>query len=450
MYEVTNRLSQPYSSICYIECVWPDGSATRASGVVVGYNDVLTALHVVYSADRGGWASDITVVPAADTWPWSTPYGEFTNVGTVVGRAANWDMDGDGLLTNAESQGDLALLGMESRIGDITGWLPVSQMPNDFSGVMVGYPANGSGMMAESVYADASSMYGVYTTTSSLGAGASGGPLLQTIGAVTSVVGVLSSGTPNNTAATYAGLFPADTWSWLLNSMAANDSLLASSLPNSVVTSNGTIYTGSAGNDTWASGSGWDSFTGNAGNDSIDGGAGIDMAIFSGLRVSYAVTVSAAAITIADSVAGRDGTDTLRNVERVKFADVSLAFDVDGHAGQAYRLYQAAFNRTPDLAGLGFQMTALDNGLHLVQVAGNFIASPEFQSKYGNLSNEQFVRQLYANVLHREAEVEGYAYHLNHLNNGFTRADLLVGFSESPENQAALIGVTQDGMIYTL
>ena len=36
------------------------------------------------------------------------------------------------------------------------------------------------------------------------------------------------------------------------------------------------------------------------------------------------------------------------------------------------------------------------------------------------------------------------------LNNGFTRADVLVGFSESPENQAALIGVTQDGMSYLL
>ena len=448
MYEITNRLSPPYASVCYIQCVWPDGSATRASGVVVGYNDVLTALHAVYAADRGGWASLITVVPGADTWPWSKPFGEFTDVGTVAGRAANWDLNGDGLLTQAESEGDIALLGMESRIGDLTGWLPVSQMPNDFYGLAVGYPASQGGMMAESLYADASSTYGVYNLTASLGAGASGGPLLQTVGGVTSVAGVLSSGNWDDTSATYAGLFPADTWNWLVNAMAANDSLLGSGLPHSVVTATGTIYTGSAGNDTWAGGPGWDIFTGNGGNDSVDAGAGIDTAIFSGARASYAVTVSADAITIAD-IFGHDGTDTLRNVERVKFTDVSLAFDVDGHAGQAYRLYQAAFNREPDIPGLGYQMKALDDGLPLWYVAANFLRSPEFTSTYGGLGDVEFVTQLYANVLHRAPDSGGLAYHVGHLAGGFTRADVVVGFSESPENQVALIGAMQDGMAYT-
>src|SRR5688500_2316648 len=132
-FEIQARYSAPYSSICYIQCIWPDGTATRASGVVVGYNDVLTALHAVYDAQHG-WASSVEIIPAADTQPWSEPYGSFTNVGTMVGRAANWDLNGDGLLTSAESAGDLALIGMNSRIGDVTGWLPVTQVPNDFFG----------------------------------------------------------------------------------------------------------------------------------------------------------------------------------------------------------------------------------------------------------------------------------------------------------------------------
>ena len=49
MYEINARTSEPYSSICYIVCEWSDGSLTRASGVIVGVNDVLTAHHVVYS-----------------------------------------------------------------------------------------------------------------------------------------------------------------------------------------------------------------------------------------------------------------------------------------------------------------------------------------------------------------------------------------------------------------
>ena len=50
MYEITQRTEAPYRAICYIECTWVDGSRTSASGVVVGVNDVLTAMHVVYDA----------------------------------------------------------------------------------------------------------------------------------------------------------------------------------------------------------------------------------------------------------------------------------------------------------------------------------------------------------------------------------------------------------------
>ena len=59
------------------------------------------------------------------------------------------------------------------------------------------------------------------------------------------------------------------------------------------------------------------------------GGAAFDTAIFSGLEAEYAVTVDDRGTddvtddvwTVADSVAGRDGTDTLLNIERLQFAD---------------------------------------------------------------------------------------------------------------------------------
>ena len=125
--------------------------------------------------------------------------------------------------------------------------------------------------------------------------------------------------------------------------------------------------------------------------------------------------------------------------------------DTAGNAGMAYRLYQAAFDRTPDQGGLGFQMKALDDGLNIAQVAANFIASPEFQRTYGALNDTQFVTQLYQNVLHRAPDSGGLAFHVNNLATGAnTRANVLVGFSESPENQAALIGAIQNGMVYTV
>lgn len=204
-----------------------------------------------------------------------------------------------------------------------------------------------------------------------------------------------------------------------------------------------------AGNDTVAAGDGNDLVRGGPGDDALDGGAGIDTAFFSEARAAYTITRTATGYTVSHN-GGADGVDTLVNVERLQFSDAKVAIDINGDGGMAYRLYQAAFNRTPDVGGLGFQMSALDNGLGIAQVAANFIASPEFQATYGSLTDSQFVTQLYANVLHREPDAGGLAFHVDHLAHGFTRADVLVGFSESPENQAALIGSIQNGMTYTI
>lgn len=447
MYEITNRLAPPYSAISYIRSDWADGTATRASGVVIGGNDVLTALHVVYDAERGGWASKVTIIPAADTQPWSKPFGEFTNVGSMVGRASNWDFNGDGYLTQAESAGDIALIGMRSPIADVTGWLPAVQAPNDFDGVMAGYPARGTGLMAEAVFADASSGYSVYNIQSALGGGGSGGPLLQTVNGIASVVGVLSGGDVANTYSTYGGLFAGATWDWLQSAMWANDNLLAGNGPRSVSTATGTSFVGSSAVDVSGGSAGWDTLTGNGGNDVLDGSLGTDTAVFRGSRGAYAVTLGSGSFTVNDSVAGRDGMDSLRNVERVKFADLSLAFDTGGNAGAAYRLYDTVFNRSPDAAGLGFHMKSLDSGASLAQVAASFILSAEFLSS-GNLTDAQFVNQLYLYGLNRPVDAGGFAFHTASLAAGVSRADVVVGFSESPENQAALIGVMQNGMTY--
>jgi V8-like Glu-specific endopeptidase len=452
MFEVTNRTTPPYSSICYVRTEWADGTASRASAVIVGYNDVLTALHAVYDREKGGWATKVTISPAADTSPFLTPYGQFSDVGSMVGRATNWDLNGDGLLTQAESQGDLALLGMKSRIGDITGWLPVVQMPNDFNGVMAGYPARGTGLMAESVFADASGQSTVYNVQSGLGSGASGGPLLHTSNTgVTSVAGILSSGNTSNTSSTYAGLFSDSTWNWLHGAMSDNDNLLPGQVVVGMPIPGGLSFTGGAAVDVFTGGTGWDQFRGNGGNDTVAGGEGIDTAFYTGNRVNYGVASVSGTLSVVDFVANRDGNDTLTSVERLVFADVRLAFDTAGSAGKAYRLYQTAFDRTPDNAGLGFQMKALDDGLALTALANNFINSPEFVRTYGSLSNAQFITQLYANVLNRAPDEGGFAYHTGNLASGAnSRADVVVGFSESPENQAALIGVMQNGMVYTV
>ena len=208
---------------------------------------------------------------------------------------------------------------------------------------------------------------------------------------------------------------------------------------------------GSAGNDALRGTSANESFTGLGGNDSIDGGAGRDTAHYTGVRSSFTVTQTASGLTVRDNVGG-EGTDTLQNIERVQFSDKGIAFDIAGNAGQVYRLYQAAFNRTPDSGGLGDWIYGMDTGLSLLDVSSGFFNSAEFKSVYGqNPGNEEVVTRFYQNVLHRAPEQAGFDYWINQIESGLqTRTQVLTGFSESPENQAQLIGILSAGIEYTL
>ena len=195
---------------------------------------------------------------------------------------------------------------------------------------------------------------------------------------------------------------------------------------------------------------GWggnDVLSGGAGNDTIDGGAGIDISTYTGNRANFTITSSGTGFIVTDTT-GTNGTDTLTNVERLVFADTQVALDIEGAAGQAYRLYQAAFNRTPDIGGLTYWTNVMDNGTTLVQVASGFTGSAEFQGMYGvNPTNDTFVTALYSNVLHRTPDSGGNAYWMNQLNSGVeTKEQVLVGFSESAENHINLIGVIQNGI----
>lgn len=197
---------------------------------------------------------------------------------------------------------------------------------------------------------------------------------------------------------------------------------------------------------------------GGAGNDrlfslggaQIDGGAGTDTASFRQAASAYTVSHAGSAWTVMDKAQGAQ-QDVLVNVERLQFADGALALDVAGVAGQAYRIYQAAFDRTPDSAGLGYWISVMDRGVTLAQVADSFMHSPEFIDLYGaHPSAQQMVMKFYANVLHRAPDQAGYDYWLGVLTaQPAAAADVLASFSDSPENQAALVGVMSAGMAYT-
>jgi HD superfamily phosphodiesterase len=194
---------------------------------------------------------------------------------------------------------------------------------------------------------------------------------------------------------------------------------------------------GTAGNDALAASSGG----------LLDGREGVDTVVFDGQRAAYSVTPDGTNCAVLDT--RNAGETLLANVERLQFSDQTVALDIDGNAGEAYRLYQAAFGRTPDKAGLGFWIHAMDHGETLAEVASGFIGSAEFAAKYGaDLGDAAYVDALYANVLHRAADAGGVDFWMHTLQLG-SRAQLLVDFSESQENQAQVIAAIQDGIGYT-
>lgn len=235
---------------------------------------------------------------------------------------------------------------------------------------------------------------------------------------------------------------------WLAYGVSINSATVVGTADCELIANNsGCTLQGGAGNDLLEGGDGQDFLTGGAGNDVIDGGAGLDTAIYGGPRASFKIIAESSSFGVTDG-AGAAGADVVQSVERLWFADVAVALDIEGNAGQAYRIYQAAFNRAPDSAGLGYWIDALDKGLTLNEVGSGFVKSGEFAALYGtNPSNGSLVNNIYQNVLHRLPDAAGYTFWLNLLDSKtLTPAEALAGFSESAENKAALIGVMQHGV----
>jgi hypothetical protein len=192
-------------------------------------------------------------------------------------------------------------------------------------------------------------------------------------------------------------------------------------------------------------------------NDLIIGSADTNTVVYDANLGSYSIDISAADnAVVADTQPNRDGVDSVLNIERLQFTDTMLALDTGAtqNAGNAYLLYQAAFNRTPDTPGLGYWIAQMDKGANVVtDVAQNFILSNEFKTLYGpNPTVTQFVNLLYQNVLHRAPDIPGLNYWLSEFatqgDSLAHRAVTLDNFAISAENVANVTPQIAHGISY--
>lgn len=220
-----------------------------------------------------------------------------------------------------------------------------------------------------------------------------------------------------------------------------------------------------AGNDTVFGNDGNDIIIGGLGVDELNGGLGDDViiagtvhselgtedtAVLLGLESAWEITGG----TEYAVLLGSDGErDKLFGIEFVQFDDslVELedgsALDGQGNpedfitAERVALLYEAALNRDGniDLPGLNFYISVTERDeLTDEFLAQDLMTSSEFTENFGdanNLSNADFLEQIYLNVLDRASDAAGRQFYLDLLDAGtITKALALADIAISPEN----------------
>ncbi len=107
----------------------------------------------------------------------------------------------------------------------------------------------------------------------------------------------------------------------------------------------------------------------------------------------------------------------------------------EGYSDSVARLYSAGLGRQPEEGGFEYWMGLYTEGdISLLGMSDFFVSSPEFDLKYGDLTQLEFINQIYLNVLGRPGEPGGVKYWDGLMTAGVARGELLVLFAESTEN----------------
>ncbi|MGE4339674.1 MAG: DUF4214 domain-containing protein [Pigmentiphaga sp.] len=450
--EIHYREQYPYYAVTLLQVTFPDGTTVTGTGSVVGRNDILTATHVVYSADNGGWATSVEIYAGAD---YNGGLGRFDHQGYLDLGSYRYTIDAwpdqvyaerpYDLLNEAESQYDVALIGLSQPIGDMLGgWFGLaSGYDGGVWATQVGYPREGTGMMLGQAWVTSHSRYGTYEAdigsgSDIFGPGSSGGPLYVLDDGQPYIIGVKSAGSDTRSVWADLGFL----YEELVRLIAENDYLLpeggASPQPPP------------AAEPAPPPAQDYDQvFYNSSGDDHFIGGWGLDAVVYDDWSYNYHITIDAGVVDVRQ-LPSPYAYDSHGLVERLVFHDGVMALDVGPweNAGSAYRLYQAAFGRTPDQGGLKYWIGQMDSGHGLATLAHGFVASAEFRDLYGHTpSADELVHRYYVNVLGRDPDPGGYDYWVDHYKKGeLDAAEMLVLFSEEQENLERVAVVIDDGI----
>ncbi len=194
-----------------------------------------------------------------------------------------------------------------------------------------------------------------------------------------------------------------------------------------------------------------DLFNSKPATETFNGGAGVDTLVAHGNRGQYTLQpLSGGNWLLNDKGTGLDGIDTLQQIERVRFADHSVALDLNGAAGTAARLISTLLgsDALKNKGLVGAVIKAVDESgatpQQLAELALAAVAGP-------SATPQQVVALLYANLFGTAADAATVQNLAGLLQSGsYTGASLTwaVASSDLTASKINLVGLSQVGLEY--
>jgi len=202
-------------------------------------------------------------------------------------------------------------------------------------------------------------------------------------------------------------------------------------------------FVGSSKNETFWGYGGSDEIVTGAGNDYVNGGTDIDTVVFSASLGDYSIANPGSQFTVT-SLSGDNAIDTLLNVERLRFSDISVALDLAGNAGVTAKVLGAVFG-----AGAISNQGYVGIGLNLLDTGTSYEALMELAlNAAGAVTNDGVVQLLYTNLVGSAPSASVAATYIGLLDDGMSRGALGVMAADDALNLANidLVGLTQTGI----
>jgi Ca2+-binding RTX toxin-like protein len=197
-----------------------------------------------------------------------------------------------------------------------------------------------------------------------------------------------------------------------------------------------------AGLDIIRAGDGNNTISWSGGADIIDGGAGIDTLGLSRTKSSTPFIYNAAEQRI--QLSAGDSTITTTNIERLKFSDSAVAFDIGGNAGKVAKLLGAIFGKSAvsnaEFVGMG--LAYLDSGM-----AYNELAAAALDAA-GITSHANIVATLWQNIVGEAVPASEQAAYVKLLDEGMFKGDLaaLAADQQMNADNIGLVGLSDTGL----